>query len=463
MIDQRQRRNIGLFLLKALIVLCNTSLFALCWYLYYTQNLYLPFSGNGNYMVIEMFFALNTVFAGFYGGFQLTSSRAAGLAYSHGIALAMTYFFMYIVTWLLVRSRIPNIWPMLASFAGSVGISVLWAWGAYRLTNRLVPPKRTLIIYNNIEAYKNGFQIAKKNSNRFDIAGTLLADIPVEKIEQEISRQKVEAVMLCGLNSTLRNDLMKYCIEQNILAYVRPNIGDLLMKNADLIHMNNLPVFLCQRTSPSLFYQVVKRTADIVFSCTALVLLSPIFLVTAAAIKLYDGGPVLFTQKRMTKDRKVFLIHKFRSMKVDADKGGKGIVTLQNDDRITPVGKLIRACRIDELPQLIDIIKGDMTLVGPRPERIETIELYEKQTPEFALRLQVKAGLTGYAQVYGKANTSPYDKLQMDLMYIGQQSLLMDLKIILTTIKILFVPESTEGFEVEMDALKDIQDILKIS
>ena len=162
---------------------------------------------------------------------------------------------------------------------------------------------------------------------------------------------------------------------------------------------------------------------------------------------------MLFTQKRMTLDRKVFLIHKFRSMKVDADKGGHGIVTLQNDDRITPVGRFIRACRLDELPQLYDIFVGNMTLVGPRPERLETIELYEQEMPEFGLRLQVKAGLTGYAQVYGKANTSPYDKLQMDLMYIAQQGVVTDLKIIFATIKILFMPESTEGFAEEKDAL----------
>ena len=176
-------------------------------------------------------------------------------------------------------------------------------------------------------------------------------------------------------------------------------------------------------------------------------------LVTAIAIKAYDGGPVMFKQKRMTLDRKVFEIHKFRSMKVDADKGGKGIVTMQNDDRITPVGKVIRACRLDELPQLYDIFIGNMTIVGPRPERLETIELYEKEMPEFGMRLQVKAGLTGYAQVYGKANTSPYDKLQMDLMYIGEQSVIADLKIIFATIKILFMPESTEGFAEEKDAL----------
>ena len=190
-------------------------------------------------------------------------------------------------------------------------------------------------------------------------------------------------------------------------------------------------------------------------SGAALILTSPFMLATAIAIKAYDGGPVMFTQKRMTLNRKEFVIHKFRSMKVDADKGGKGIVTMQNDDRITPVGRFIRACRLDELPQLYDIFIGNMTIVGPRPERLETIELYEKDMPEFGLRLQVKAGLTGYAQVYGKANTSPYDKLQMDLMYIGEQGVLTDLKIILATIKILFMPESTEGFAEEKDALPE--------
>lgn len=449
--DQSQKTGIQLFLLKAAVMLCNTGIFALCWYLYYTKHLYLRFAGNGNYMVIGMFLALNVVFANFYGGFQLTTSRSGGLAYSHGIALGMTYFFMYIVTWLLVRSSVPNVWPMLLALAGGVAVSALWSWGAYRLTNKLVPPRRTLIIYDNGEAYKSGQKIAQKYRNRFEIIGTVVAGGCAEEIEAEIEQQQAEAIMLCGLPSSLRNDLTKYCIAHGILAYVRPNIGDLLMGSAKMFHMNNLPVYLCQRTSPSAFYLFFKRAADILLGSAALVVTSPIMLVTAIAIKAYDGGPVLFTQKRMTKDRKVFLIHKFRSMKVDADKGGKGIVTLQNDDRITPVGKIIRACRVDELPQLVDIVRGYMTIVGPRPERIETIELYEKQTPEFALRLQVKAGLTGYAQVYGKANTSPYDKLQMDLMYIGQQSFLMDLRIVLKTITILFVPESTEGFETEMD------------
>ena len=184
---------------------------------------------------------------------------------------------------------------------------------------------------------------------------------------------------------------------------------------------------------------------DIALSLAALVILSPLMLVTAAAIKLYDGGPVFYKQIRLTKDRKEFYVYKFRSMRVDAEKDGVARLASQGDDRITPVGKVIRSLRIDELPQLLCILMGTMTIVGPRPERPEIAEQYEKEMPEFALRLQAKAGLTGYAQVYGKYNTSPYNKLQMDLQYIGSMGLVTDLKIIFATIKVLFVPESTEG------------------
>lgn len=459
---QHPKKNVDFLLLKALVVVCNTGIFALCWQLYYTKRLYLTFSGNGNYMVIGMFLVLYTVFASLYGGFQLTTSRISELAYSHAIALVMTYFFMYIVTWLLVRSSIPNIGPIALALVVCAGLATLWSLASYRITNRLIPPRHTLIICDNDEAYKSGLAIIKKYNNRFQLIGTVAADIPVLEIENEIEKHAAEAVMLCGLTSSMRNDLTKYCIANSILAYVRPNIGDLLMGSAKMFHMNNLPVYLCQRANPSISYRIFKRATDLVISSVGLLLLSPLMLLTALAIKLYDGGPVLYTQKRMTKDRKVFLIHKFRSMKMDTGKDGGSIVTLQNDDRITPIGKWIRPCRIDEIPQLFDILLGNMTLVGPRPERLETIELYEREIPEFALRLQVKAGLTGYAQVYGKANTSPYDKLQMDLMYIGQQNIWMDLKIILNTFKILFVPESTEGFETERhDAMTATTDALQ--
>ena len=191
---------------------------------------------------------------------------------------------------------------------------------------------------------------------------------------------------------------------------------------------------------------MIKRLCDIVFSLLFLILLSPVMLVAAIAIHLEDRGPVFYRQERVTLDGKSFNILKFRSMVVDAERYG-AIPATENDPRITRVGRLLRKTRVDELPQLLNILAGQMSFVGPRPERLLHATLYAQQVPEFNYRLRVKGGLTGYAQVYGKYNTSPEDKLKLDMLYIENQSLLLDFKLALLTIKIIFSPESTEGFD----------------
>ncbi|MCI9582924.1 MAG: hypothetical protein HFG46_04460, partial [Clostridium sp.] len=186
---------------------------------------------------------------------------------------------------------------------------------------------------------------------------------------------------------------------------------------------------------------------DIVFSLAALVFLSPLMAVTALAVKLEDGGPAIYRQERLTEHGKRFKIYKFRSMRVDAEKDGVARLASECDDRITRVGRVIRAVRMDEIPQLFNILMGDMSIVGPRPERPEIASEYETHMAEFSYRLKVKAGLTGYAQVYGKYNTTAYDKLKLDLMYLQNYSLLLDLEIVFKTVQILFMKESTEGME----------------
>lgn len=170
-------------------------------------------------------------------------------------------------------------------------------------------------------------------------------------------------------------------------------------------------------------------------------------LLIAIAIKIYDGGPVFYKQPRLTRDNQIFMILKFRSMKIDSEEQGAQLAK-KKDDRVTPVGRVIRRIHFDELPQIFNILKGDMSLVGPRPERPEIATLYGDIIPEFEYRLKVKAGLTGYAQVYGKYNTTPYDKLKLDLTYIETYSLKLDLKLLMLTFKILFQKENTEGLEV---------------
>ncbi|MBR2523952.1 MAG: sugar transferase, partial [Clostridiales bacterium] len=256
----------------------------------------------------------------------------------------------------------------------------------------------------------------------------------------------MEVVFFSGIHSHDRNVLLKYCIYNNKQVYMIPRIGDVIMSSAQQMHMFHLPMLRVNRYNPSPMFLFVKRVFDIVCSFLGLIVLSPVFLVTAIAIKATDKGPVFYKQERLTKDGKRFMIHKFRSMRVDAEKDGVArLSTGDNDDRITPVGRFIRKCRIDELPQLIDILAGNLSVVGPRPERPEIAAEYEIEMPEFQLRLQAKAGLTGYAQVYGKYNTTPYDKLQMDLMYIARPSLAEDMRICFATVKILFMPDSTEG------------------
>ena len=228
------------------------------------------------------------------------------------------------------------------------------------------------------------------------------------------------------------------------------------MRGAEIVHLFDTPLLLYRNIGLTVEQRFLKRAFDIVVSAVMLLLTSPFLLISAVAIKLYDGGPVFFRQARGTIGGKIFYIHKFRSMIVDAEKDGISHPAEEADPRITPVGKILRASRLDELPQLIDILMGNMSLVGPRPERIEHIKQYTEEIPEFQYRLKVRGGLTGYAQLYGKYNTSPYDKLQLDLMYIQNYSFLLDLRLIFMTVKIMFMKESTEGFTKEsVDKISD--------
>ena len=211
--------------------------------------------------------------------------------------------------------------------------------------------------------------------------------------------------------------------------------------------MFDTPLLMSRNTGLTVEQRAVKRAVDIIISLIAFIPAAPIMALVALCIKLDDGGSVFYKQKRLTKGGKEFFVYKFRSMREDAEKDGVARLAGENDDRITRVGHIIRAIRFDELPQLINILRGDMSIVGPRPERPEIAEDYEKEIPEFAYRLKAKAGLTGYAQVYGKYNTTAYDKLKLDLMYIQNYSLRLDFEIMFKTVQILFMKESTEGVE----------------
>lgn len=303
--------------------------------------------------------------------------------------------------------------------------------------------RKILIVYGN-DGYKTLIKKMQSKKYRYEIVGCFSDETSLEVLEDNI--EKAEGIYLYEVDDQLKRKLVLFCDSISKDIYLTQSVEDLLTMGFDVSHTFDTPFIRTKRMPEKWYYAFIKRTIDILFSSMGLIILSPMLLIVAACIKLYDGGPVFYKQIRLTKGHKEFEIYKFRSMIVDAEKNGARLAA-QNDNRITPIGKVIRATRVDELPQLINILKGDMTLVGPRPERPEIEDVYLKEIPEFGMRLKVKAGLTGYAQVFGKYNTSPEDKLKLDLLYINQRSLLLDFKLIFYTIKIIFIPEATEGIE----------------
>ena len=428
---------------KILDLLLMTVPVILCWYLYYAQRIASPFYRLGNYLVIALFLAMYYMIAHLYNGFQLHISRISELVYSQTMAALISDFLLYIVIWLL-KKHLPNPLPLLAALAGQFILAGFWSAFAHKWYFHRYKPLTTAVIWNEREGLDNlisqyGLDI------RYDVQKSMQAEDALDNLE---SLNEMHTVFLVDVPSHERNIIVKYCIAKGIDTMVIPRIGDVIMSSAQRAHLLHLPTLHVGRYDPTPEYAVVKRFLDIVLSLVALVIMAPWMLITAIAIKAYDGGPVFFKQDRLTKDGKVFKVIKFRSMRVDAEKDGVARLSSgENDPRITPVGRLIRKVRMDEWPQLFNIIKGDMSIVGPRPERPEIAAQYEEELPEFALRLQVKGGLTGYAQVYGQYNTTPYNKLLMDLMYIAHPSIAEDIKIVFATVKILFMPESTEGVE----------------
>ena len=437
----RFKHDLILRIIKTLDAVLMTVPFALCWYSYYAKHIASPFYAKGDYLVVALFFVLFIIFGRVYDAFLMSMQRISEIVYAQFLAAAVSDFIMYIVIWLLSK-HLPNILPGVAALIGQVILAAVWAYNAHHAYFKIFPPQATAVIYDTRQG--TGKLIGKYGlDSKYKVVLTATAD---ECIANLAMLDGVSTVFMSGIHSHDRNVILKYCVENNIGTFVIPRIGDTIMSGAYPMHMFHLPMLKVGRYHPQPEYLFIKRLLDIVISAVALVVLSPIFLITAIVIKATDHGPVFYKQIRLTKDGKEFGILKFRSMRVDAEKDGVARLSSgDHDDRITPVGKVIRACRIDELPQLLNILRGELSIVGPRPERPEIAAQYCEEMPEFSLRLQAKAGLTGYAQIYGKYNTTPYDKLVMDLMYIAHPSIVEDLKIMFATVKILFMPESTEG------------------
>ena len=425
-------------------VALETILFAYVWFGVYNGRRLNPFENKGNLMMVGFYILYLVVFIYMYGGTKYAYYRKGQLILSQTLGTVIANAVMYIQIVMVVgQFPFPAVWPMLVLCAADLVVIALINQISDGIFRKMFPPKRLLLICD-LE-YKNN--LLRKISSRkdlYEVTRCVSASEPLSVLQKEVA--DCDAMMLYGIEEQKRNDLIKFCYEKSIRIYVAPEVSDILLRGADRVHSFDTPFFLLRNSGLSFEQRIMKRAMDILISGAMLIVASPFMLLTALAIKLEDYGPALFKQERVTIGGKKFYIYKFRSMIVDAEKNGAQFST-KNDSRITKVGKFIRATRLDELPQLLNILKGDMSIVGPRPERQTYIDEFCQETPEFIYRLKVKAGLTGYAQIYGKYNTTPLDKLKLDLMYIESYSVLLDIRLIFLTLKIMFTKESTEGVE----------------
>lgn len=405
---------------------------------------YFFYYSNGYLVFFILYLILFIIIGKMFDAFDLGDTTTTDLFLSYSLTLFVSNFILYFVLCLITLRLLPAGPLVLLQIAEMLIIALL-----LYLENRYIrinlPPVKVVAIYG-----EEHYGLIGKLNNIRDLSMSVIRSIDLKDVDYDKLDELLvgaDGVVTLDVHHENKKKIFKACYEKKILVYDVPSITDMLLASSDILHIVDTPILKINKYGPDETEGIVKRFIDIIGSLILIVLTSPIMLVVALAIKKQDGGDILYKQVRLTKDEKEFRIYKFRSMVMNAEKNTGVVLAKENDDRITPVGKFIRKTRFDELPQLFNILKGEMSFVGPRPERPEIYEEICKDMPEFKFRLVVKAGLTGYAQIYGKYNTSLRDKLLLDLYYIENYSLIDDIKMLLLTLKIVFNKESTEGIK----------------
>ena len=423
----------------------------------YDGQLFPDYARYGKYVLCGIYALLVMVL--FFGmdGYKFGYLRISDVLVSQLIALFIANFITY---WqlCLIANGVISPTPMITLMLIGTVVALMCTLCYSAIYHRMYVPKDMVMILGRDEAVTLKFKMETR-PDKYHIVKLISVDEGLENICKQIV--DYDAVIINDVPAQIRNDILKFCYRNKIRTYLTPKVTDIVVRGAEGINLFDTPLLLVKGTGLTPIQLLIKRIMDLVICCVAMIPAAPIMLLVALAIKLEDGGPVFYKQARMSLDGKVFNILKFRSMIVDAEKEGHSIPATGHDPRITKVGRFTRATRIDELPQLLNIIKGDMSVVGPRPERVEHMIKYGQEVPEFDFRTKVKGGLTGYAQIYGKYNTSPYDKLRLDMMYIENYSLLLDIKLILLTLRIMLSKESTEGFEKQIENEKLAEEVLQ--
>lgn len=399
-------------------------------------------------MVITMttFTIVGSLMLMVYGDFRIGEEKPKQVIFSMTLGVLITDLITYIQLMIMNTNPANNIQFKFEHFdlffyvfLIQVFLIIFFSYIGKNIYFRLFSPSKTTIIYDkDEEALSKILKVLKSFKLQYKVEHLVNSydNVAFELIQDS------DFVVLLDMDENRRNEFAEFCYAFDISFTYEVLIPTVASMSGSHAVFDDKSMINVKLGGLSIEQRFGKRLIDLAAALTALVLTSPLMVLLALGIKLDDGGKVLFKQKRYTKDGVIFEVIKFRSMKENVE----NYSATEEDHRITRMGRFLRKTRMDELPQFLNVLKGDMSIVGPRPEMIENVILYEKELPEFRYRLKVKAGVTGIAQIEGKYNTSPMDKLLMDLIYIENYSLWNDLKLILRTLIVLTNNDSTEGF-----------------
>ena len=438
---KRKTGSLILFLSKAILFFAILGVYVVGQRVFYQETLYYYW---GNYVVLLLYMGSISLISRIYNGFNFGNVNLQEIVLSWALCLVFANGFQYLLLSLLEEDML-SIIGFAIIFLVQIIIVVPMAIAINRIYYRQNPAHKAAIIYGSKDKLDEYCSIVMMQRDKYRVDHVVSQAESTGKLLDIVDR--AESVFFLNVDEQKQDWLFEYCYLHNKHTYILPTFSNILINTARTQWLSNTPVFSLKNPEPDMGTQLIKRLMDIVISFVGILLSGLLMIGVWLAIRLYDKHPAVYKQVRVTKGGKLFTLYKFRSMRIDAENDGVPRLAAKDDDRVTPIGRIIRKTRIDELPQLFNVLGGAMSLVGPRPERPEIAEQYEEIYPNFAFRTKVKAGITGFAQVYGRYNTSPEEKLFLDIMYIETFSLLEDIKLMMQTVKVVFKGSSTEGVE----------------
>lgn len=446
----RLLRSIEWSVVFVIKIILYISLYTVFFYLFTLENWQLG-NLNRTWVVTRVtFVGVGLMMTVIYGGYDIGQRKSKPIIASVMLAALFTDIASYLMLCIMNANEVHNNQfvlddpeVLLLVIMIHAIIIIIFAYGGNAIYFSIHQPERAMLVTSNKNSAAAMFFAVGKYKKQYKLV--FVDDYRDTCVYDHIMH--TDTVFMHDIPIQERSNLVEFCYKNFKNVYYSPEISDIVQINAKHIVMDDVSMIAAPVKELTLEQRLIKRVMDIVISLVAMVLTSVLWIVCAILIHSYDKGPVFFVQNRVTKNGKIFSLYKFRTMRINRDNHS----VTSDDDRITPIGKFLRKYRIDELPQFLNILRGEMSVVGPRPEMMINVYNYTNDLPEFEYRLRVKAGLTGYAQIAGKYSTSPKDKLILDMMYIENYSFWADVKLILQTAIVLFKQDSTEAFAKEKE------------